>query len=146
MTTTKSLLTMMGLAISLLAGACGTGEETPRIIGPCTYQDIAGTCEITAVNPPSNGAGNCGADAVEVVFSYTPASGSTTNYLHPNWLDTDQYFTIFDGKNPSQTCATNWGLTVGSQHNCKRREITDGECTPVLFEFVDIDSTGCTCN
>ena len=47
--------------------------------------------------------------------------------------------TISEGVNPPRQWVESEGLTVGSQHVCTRRDISSGTCSPLLFDFTDVD-------
>ena len=84
----------------------------------------------TEADPDSN---NCANDPVEVVFDFVPTD-PTVDASATGWR-----LTISDGANPPAAWVADEGLTEGSEHPCTRRNIISGTCTPVLYEFTDVD-------
>ena len=112
-----------------------------QVGGPCTYVDFPGTCTITFVGPPEADASNCSNNPVQVRFDFIPADpGAREDYRFPNMADERQLLTVAGGANPPRAWVEAEGLTEGTRHACVRREITRGTCTPVLFEFTEVDT------
>jgi hypothetical protein len=127
-------------AALILLAACGDDSRgTPLDGGNCEYVDHLGTATIVSTDPAPAGGNNC-LNAVEVVFDFAP--NGTSGYIFPQWPDEGNLLTVGDGKNPPATWVAEKGLTPGSEHDAVRREIVIGTCTPVLFEFPDLDLTG----
>jgi hypothetical protein len=135
-TVTLSLVLIVGLTM------CGDSNSSDNgsVGGECIYKDIPGIAEIVSISQPDQGENNCPNDPVKITFNFSPNdSNAPEQYLYPNWSDENQIFTISDGKNPSRECANDEGLNVGSQHECIRKEIIEGTCTPVIFHFSLVD-------
>jgi hypothetical protein len=133
------------LAATALAfiGACnGDSDSLPVVVDECEYVDIPGTATIVNVREPDPGASNC-RNAGEIVFRFTPDDPTAPErYLIPDWPDTGQILTVGNGMNPPRSWVQDRGLRKGTIHRAVRREITRGTCTPVIFEFPDVDMTG----
>ena len=131
----KNSLLMLWLLVSTVLAGCAT-----RVGGSCKYADIPGTCTVESVTPTGAGTSSCSNDPVEVRFDFSPLdSGAQADYRYPAQSDTDRSLTIAGGALPPRPWIESEGLTEGSQHPCVRREITRGTCTPVIFEFTEID-------
>ena len=139
-TITLSLVLIVGLTV------CGdnSSSDNGSVGGECKYKYIPGIAEIVSISQPDKGENNCLNDPVKITFKFSPnASNVPEQYLYPNWSDENQIFTISDGKNPPRQCVIDEGLTVGSQHECVRKEIVKGTCTPVIFHFPFVDEKKC---
>ncbi|HVP11021.1 MAG TPA: hypothetical protein VMV94_07520 [Phycisphaerae bacterium] len=109
------------------------GDDTP-FGGYCRYTGTPGVATITCVEAPEPGDLNCTNDPVAVIFDFQPddpASGGLAA--------TGVRLTISEGENPPRQWAEGEGLIVGSQHACVRRDIEWGTCSPLLYEFPDVD-------
>jgi hypothetical protein len=102
-------------------------------------------CTMMSISNAPPGANNCANDPVQVLFTYAPLSGSTSDYRFPGTPDTGRSLTIGDGKNPPRSCVTSQNITVGSRYPCKRREQTSGTCTPVIFDLGSVIPPSCVC-
>jgi hypothetical protein len=111
---TRSLL----LLPVLLLIAC-----EPKVGGECTYEDLPGTCTFVDA-----------AGGAPVTFDFASEDGAVT--------DSDT-FTIGDGSDPDQACLDTLGITAGASFDCVQRTMTDGACTPVIYEFADFDGGEC---
>jgi hypothetical protein len=108
--------------------------------GPCVYRsDIVGKAKIIRLGSPAPNQYNC-KDPVEIIFNFVPDDPiGPYNYLIPDWPDNGQKVTIVGGANPNRGWALSQMLIEGSTHRCVRREKRYGCCTPVIFDFLDLD-------
>ena len=136
----KSIFVII-LALVVLIGIFIGCNEGKMDGGPCKYSSIPGIAIIEIVKSAESSGNNC-RDAVEIIFDFIPDNPIIINQYHfPSYPDTGINFTVGDGKNPPAEWAQNKGLIKNSSHRCIRKEITGGTCTPVIFEFPDIDCT-----
>lgn len=101
--------------------------------GPCEYLEIPGTAKITAIKPAGAGY-NCPRNPVEVLFNFTPDDPKRSSRNAQ-----DRHFQIGSGMNPSMDFVENLGLKVGQTLRCIRKEIVRGTCSPLGFDFPDVD-------
>lgn len=119
----------MALLTTGLTAACG---------GPCAYDTEPGTCTVTAVEPVTPPVESvCTTDAtgsVAITYDFTPnraaADGSTGARLFVGMGTT---------YHPPADWASAVGLSVGSHHDCFRKDITRGSCSPVIWGFSAFD-------
>lgn len=83
--------------------------------------------------------------SVNIVYDFAPDDADAPDqYLFPGQPDTGRTFSI-GFTSMSQSPPLEWtereGLTAGSEHTCIRMEIVEGTCSPVLFEFPDLDDS-----
>ena len=137
------------------AGESITGEET-LLAGiragfwlnnsTCSYSSIKGTIEILSIELAPEEEFNCPVEPRKVLLKFTPDNLiDIDNYSFPNVSDTSE-LRINDGKNPSLNWIEQNGIEVGNVYDGTRSEILGGSCSPVLFDFSDINtypSTGC---
>ena len=128
-------LVSFATATAIVVVAVGlTGCVWNLVGGICTYKTVTGTAVIVSVeDAPTNGF-NCNDDSVVVVFDFTPDDQTDVDAN-----DDGQELTIGSGMNPPRTWINSNGLTVGSSHNCTRKKIQTGTCTPLIFEFTDLN-------
>lgn len=111
----------------------------------CSYNQYQGKAIIISIDNAPINENNCPVNAKKVLFVFTPNDTTVrNNYLFKNWSDTSS-LTVY-GINPSQTFLDSFHINVGTEFNCNRQEITQGTCTPVLFNFTGINlnsQTGC---
>jgi hypothetical protein len=109
-------------------------DPPPIFGGPCKYLDTLGVATIVALETPEPDVLNCPNDPVEVIFDYQPDDPASRDLGA-----TGLRLTISEGVNPPREWVESEGLTVGSQHVCIRRDIASGTCSPLLFDFADVD-------
>jgi hypothetical protein len=130
----------------MLLPSCSNDDDM-LIGGGCEYTQIEGTAIITAIEDAPADENNCPNNPKKVSFKFIPNDPSAPdNYKFENVLDSIQYLSINDGKNPSLTWIEANGVTVDSVYTCFREEITTGTCTPVIFSFQALDlfpDSGC---
>ncbi len=137
-----------GYIVTLIGGSftpydgkvIGVDTVTIGVIGgPCSYNEFSGTAIITSVSPAPPESYSCN-NGVVVEYDFIPDDpNAPNNYSFPNWSDSSRNLKVGGGLNPSASWALSQGLTVGSLHPCKRMEIYEGTCTPVIFELLDVD-------
>ena len=107
--------------------------------GPCFYTHYPGTATIRTVTPDTSSTRNCDT-AVIIVFDFAPDDSSAVDrYRIPSWPDTGRTFQQISGGSVPVGWAEKEGMTPGSGHRCERSEIRRGACTPVVFDFLDVD-------
>ena len=114
--------------------AAGLTAFPPIFGGPCEYTDTPGVATIVSVESAGPHALNCSNDPVEVIFDYQPDDPKSGESAVTGLL-----LTISEGVNPSRAWVESEGLTVGSKHACTRRDIASGTCSPLLFDFTEVD-------
>jgi hypothetical protein len=123
------------LMFALLFSSCTSHTDNSLVGGPCTYISTQGTATINSLNSASTNSNNCNNNPVVVVFDFTPDNPANAN----DATDKNRVLTVGDGKNPPLNYVLNKGLTIGSTHPCTRQNITNGACTPIIFNFTDVD-------
>ena len=130
-------IALLSLALSVLLDGC----SDDIVGGPCPYTDFPGTATIRTVTPDNSIDRNCENDVI-IVFDFAPDDSSDVDsYRFPAWPDTGRTFDLISGGSVPDRWAEKEGLTPGSEHPCIRREIRVGSCSPLIFEFPDVDIT-----
>jgi len=130
---------MRYVIISLMVMLQGcTDPIIPVVGGACDYQSSIETLEIVSisdVNRSNSAYVSCDNAAVKVMFKFEPSEslGSKVNFDRPWSL----YDTV--GKYTTKKYIESKGLTVGSKHKVKVEHIISGACTPILFNFIDLN-------
>ena len=123
-------------AILLLVLAAGCAERS--VGGPCAYEDTPGKAVITAVGGADPDEANCAREPRAVLFDFIPDK-PRTRWRFPNWGTSGQRLTVAGGMNPPASWLRSQKVRVGAELSCVRREIVKGTCTPVVYEFPDLD-------
>ena len=139
----KNIIFFLILLISVIT-ACAVKDVKKILVGgPCDYKEIEGTAVITSIVDAQSDDYNCRKRPVKVSFDFTPDDSSAkSKYLFPNVSDSRQNIRLSGGLNPPKDFMKVKGIIVGTSHKCVRKEIIKGACTPVLYEFPEIDFSG----
>jgi len=126
------------ISLMLILQGCNNPVVDPVVGGSCDYKSSMESVEIVSISDvnKSNGAYvSCDNSPVKVMFKFK--SSPTLKGL----LSSDKPWSLYDtlGKYTTKAYIKSKGLTVGSQHKVKVDTITSGTCTPILFNFVDIN-------
>ena len=107
----------------------------------CSYVGYVGKAVISSINAAPLNENNCTVNPRKVLFVFIPNdTNNRANYLYKNWSDTVAL--TFNGSvNPSQVILDSLDITIGKEFQCYRKEITLGACTPVYFEFTELNLT-----
>jgi hypothetical protein len=106
--------------------------------GPCEYNEIPGVATIVSIKKADSSQTYC-ENTVEVLFNFVP-DDPTVEYKLPTWEDTNQRLQMSGGDNPPLKWIQRYGIMEGNTYICIRSEISKGCCTPVIFEFPDLDT------
>jgi len=131
------------LLISIITACAGKDARNykPYLVGGlCEYKEIMGTAVISSIADANSDDLNCDNEPVEVLFNFMPDDlNAKDDYLFPNISDSNQKIKLGEGLNPSKDYMNIKGIIKGTSHKCIRKEIVKGTCTPVLYEFSQID-------
>lgn len=120
-----------------------TDSELPqpaKTDGECIYIKFKGLAKINAIEEAPEGADNC-PNAALVKFSFGPINASDIKrYKYTIFKDEEQFLTINGGMNPSREWLTRTGIQEGAILQCTRKELFQGDCSLVVFEFTEIDT------
>ncbi len=125
-------MSRLSVCLLMVTTIRGCGEWPIREY--CKYHDTPGVATIVSVDAADPGDLNCPNDPVEVVFDFEPDDPDAGNLAA-----TGLSLTISEGLNPAFSWVTEEGLEVGTQHPCLRRDITRGTCTPIIYQFTEVD-------
>ncbi len=125
------------IIILLIYAGSACNNKKDIVGGRCEYKEIKGTAAITSIVKADSGDNN---SQVTVFFDFVPDDpDAVNNYRFHNVPDKDQELRVGGGVNPAKSYMDLKGITAGSSYKCKRMEITKGTCTPVIFDFYEID-------
>jgi len=134
------LLTAAPVSVLVLSAAlagCSSDPITPG--GPCFYTNFPGTATIRTVTPDTSSDRNCD-NAVIIIFDFAPDDSTAVDrYRFPAWPDTGRTFDLISVGSIPDSWVDKEGMTPGSEHQCVRQEIRRGTCSPLIFEFSDVD-------
>ena len=104
--------------------------------GPCEYDEIMGKATITKIEKTSDFKRT---NEVEVYFDFI-ANDKDNDEQNDN---KDRKLTVHAGSNPRLSCLEKQNIIVGSTHDCIKKTITKGTCSPIIFLFIDFDESDC---
>lgn len=116
------------------ADGASCAEEDASSTG-CRYVSSDGTAIIASIEPAPTTMNRCERDPVLVRFDFEPDDPASRLCAKDDQIPAmDRWlFTIGDGKAPPKSCIDGASIAVGSRLRVRRRDITSGACTPVLF-------------
>lgn len=140
--TSGLILLCFGLTASL-----GNAFAVPpdRVGGPCTYESYPGQATITGVEKTEQSkdqakvTGGPGYEGYEVTFSFV-----TDKTIKEPWgkeaLKKEHLLQLKNSWYPGEQFVKKYGLEKGKTLKGTLKAITSGTCTPVLFEFDDVNT------
>jgi len=115
---------VIAILLSLISVSCGgpetagNGEKTPIPTGgPCSYSTVAGKAVFSSLLPTPNG--------FDATFNFIPLDPSARR--SPNDMGIHQFV--------SKEWVDAHKAKVGTSIAANRREITEGSCSPVIYEI-----------
>jgi hypothetical protein len=148
----KRTIVLISAVLLITSGILYAQGQGRLIGGACSYDRISGTCQIISVTKTSESirqaqiGGGPGYEGYEIKFKFTPseekleyrkASGGgiedIVNKEHTLQLTNSWY--------PGDKFLEKYMIKEGKVFNCVLCLITKGTCTPVLFEFPDINTS-----
>jgi hypothetical protein len=125
--------------------SCGTNihknsHQEIRTGGPCKYMKYPGVARIIKIEQAPMNERNSTNHPKRIKFVFTPDDPSAPEkYSFTEWSDSCQYLKINAGSNPSVNWIKKNDIKPGNIYKCTRCEEIKGTCTPVIFEFPDLD-------
>ena len=105
----------------------------------CIYKKYDGKAKVISITTAPANENNCPLNPQRVIFVFTPYDTTVkNNYIFKNWSDTSA-LTINGNVNPSQNFLDSLDITIGKEFSCNRKEIIQGTCNLVGFEFTTIN-------
>jgi hypothetical protein len=139
MSNVKIVLTGM-LTLFLIQLSCNVTNQVVPDGGRCTYVKYEGKAKIKSIAPAPVAEYNCPENPMQILFEFTPDTiTDRQKYKFDNYNDTACYMRINDGANPSNKWIAFNKVEIGKVFKCFRMEQALGTCTPVIFEFPDIN-------
>lgn len=143
------LLVASGLVLCFFAltTSLGNAFAVPenRAGGPCTYESYPGHATITRVEKTeqskdqAKAIGGPGYEGYEVSFSFV-----TDKVIKQAWakeaLQKEHLLELQNSWYPGEQYLKKYGLKKGKPLKCTLKAITSGTCTPVIFEFDEVNT------
>ena len=143
----KQLGFLILVILSVIQVSCKKNDDNDKVGGGCEYIKYEGIAKIKSIYTVPSDEYNCPNEPKKIKFEFTPNNISDRDqYKYTNYNDSANYMRINAGMNPSQLWIDNNKIEIGKEYKCFRTEIKKGTCTPVVFEFPDLDlfpSNGC---
>jgi len=119
--------------------------SAPRVGGPCTYDEYPGQAKITRVDKTelskdqAKVTGGPGYEGYEVWFSFV-----TDREVKQDWareaLKREHSLQLKSSWYPGEKYLKKYGIEKGKTMKCTLKAITSGTCTPVIFEFDEVNT------
>jgi hypothetical protein len=117
--------------------------NSSRVGGKCFYDEYQGKVIITSIKmtdkskAQKNTNGGPGYAGYEVLFRY-----STSQTIKQTWardVQNKEYpLLLINSWYPGEAYLKKYNIKQGSEFDCTLKVITQGTCTPIIFEFKDI--------
>jgi len=134
-----ALMILLFLCGSLALGQIWLG-------GTCTYDDYPGACEIVSILKTEESAhqadvgGGPGYEGYEVLFVFRPDEPMN---LTENWdelvFGREHLLQLCNSWYPGPKFLEKYNITEGAVFDCTLKLIAGGTCSPIIFEFDEID-------
>ncbi|HBH87106.1 MAG TPA: hypothetical protein DDY17_05845 [Syntrophaceae bacterium] len=142
-------LVASGLALLIFAFATSQGSDLVAFAGlaggPCTYDGYPGQAKITRIEMTgqskgqANVVGGPGYEGYEIWFSFV-----TDKEIKQDWakeaLKKEHLLKLSNSWYPGEKYLKKYGLEKGKLLRCTLKVITSGTCTPVIFEFDEVNT------
>ena len=135
----------IGLVALLTAGlTCCRADGNPHgrtVGGPCRYKSYPGEAKIVSLekrmHQGKTDTSESGGDTYRVMFTFHTDETITESYAQVE----DETFQVLltNGSHPSEAFLKKYDIEEGKTFPCRLKVITQGTCTPVLFDFPTID-------
>jgi hypothetical protein len=112
--------------------------------GPCTYNQLDGLCKIISIAKTKeskdqiNVSGGPGYEGFEINFKFNFDKKIDSNYS--KYLNKEYLLKLDNSWYPGQKYLEKYKIKQGSSFNCQIKVITNGTCSPVIFDFKDINT------
>jgi len=117
-----------------------------RTDGRCTYRDVPGTCTIVSVAKTAASAGQAGIaggpgyDGLDIRFAYK-SDKRTHDPRVMQAMQRHHGLRLANSWYPGPLFVEKYRLTPGRNFACRLRLISEGSCTPVLFDIAGVNAT-----
>jgi hypothetical protein len=126
------LCLILGGCLTLLPSIQAEGQLRDKVGGSCRYKTYSGNATIISINKtiPDDTEGNT---RFEVKFNFNPATIIEENFAQVK----GKTFYLYDDnlRNPNQTYLEKYNIKIGQVLGGHLLAITQGTCTPVIFDF-----------
>lgn len=142
----------LAIALTLLGGGCSwknansdTTNGSPLVGGACDYDYYPGQCKITKVEQTTESkrqgteVGGPGYPGYLVEFSFIPTA--TDNLNAADYQSDGNSLTLKNSWYMGPRYIADYGIKVGANFTCNFGRIKTGTCTPIIYDFNDIDLT-----
>ena len=134
-------LVLIGWSMRVYSVDSETREPEPRISGgPCVYEEYKGQATILSIRKkemPKGYGGGPSHDGYEVWFSFFPFG----EIKEPHGKIEGKKFLMLlrNSWYPGPEFLEKYRIEEGKVFDCQLKVITKGTCTPIVFDFPDID-------
>ncbi|MCM8769725.1 MAG: hypothetical protein NC911_08700 [Candidatus Omnitrophica bacterium] len=124
------------------------GQSNRLVGGPCEYNKIDGSCQIISITKTAESihqatiGGGPGYEGYEIKFKFSPSSfAQDEGSLSRDALNKEHTLTLANSWYPGEKFLEKYQIREGAFFDCKICIIAKGACTPVAFEFPDINTS-----
>jgi Ni/Co efflux regulator RcnB len=147
----KRVVLIIVFLTSVATGISCAQNSQVRAGGPCDYDKIPGTCEIISITKTSESirqaatTGGPGYEGYVVNFKFKPLQenqeyGAARAGHMTDVLGKEYALQLANSWYPGDKYLGKYRIAQGNIFNCTMSLIRKGACTPVVFEFTDIDA------
>ena len=138
-------MVLIAVVLWLIAGGHLYAQEGRLIGGPCSYDKIQGSCQITSVAKTDESihqaqvSGGPGYEGNVIKYKFTPLDANQEYEKNKEYL-----LTLTNSWYPGDKFLDKYSIQEGKTFKCVMGRIVKGTCTPVVFEFPDINTSDYT--
>lgn len=148
----KSRIVLNLAILSLLIAGIICAEEAPRMLGAgCSYEKIPGEAKIISITKTEEStrqetvSGGPGYEGYEIKFKFNPLQQKqeygTTQPAYESILEKEHTLQLTNSWYPGDKFLKKYKIEVGKTLNCVLGLLSNGSCSPVIFEFADINTS-----
>jgi hypothetical protein len=149
----KSKLVLNLIILSLLIGGIICAEEMGGVIGSaCSYEKVQGEAKITSITKTEESTrqvmigGGPGYEGYVIHFKFAPREAQQENSqvssdYRANIIEKEHTLQLANSWYPGDKFLEKYKVETGKIFNCVMSLITKGSCSPVTFEFPEIDTS-----
>jgi hypothetical protein len=149
----KSRIILNLTVLSLLIGGIICAEEIGGVIGSaCSYEKIQGEAKIISITKTEESvrqamiSGGPGYEGYVINFKFIPKevqqqNSQVSSDYRANIIEKEHLLQLTNSWYPGDKFLEKYKIETGKNFNCVMGLITKGSCSPVTFEFPDIDAS-----
>ena len=142
---------LAGCSVSMNTRDSGSGKPEQDIVenlhkdngqkvgGQCEYSKYHGKAAIVSIIPKPSSSHSAGPFYEEFEVGFRFVTEEEIKEVHGRIEGKEYVLTLANSRYPGPKFLKKYGIKVGKFFDCSLNVITKGACTPIMFDFPDID-------